>query len=217
MNKDEIIQIIEKYVKKLCENESSGHDWWHIKRVYNNAMLINKKEKADEFIITVITLIHDVYDHKFYKGEISTKIEELFKELGVYNYFSNEELENIIHSCVNLGFSANFTDKKELSKEGMIAQDADRLDAIGAIGIARTFAYGGKKGRLIYNPEDNETVDEMEYSKSGSRTSISHFYDKLLKIKDMMNTETAKTIANERHKYLEEFLKQFFDEWNGKK
>lgn len=217
MNKDEIIQIIEKYVKELCKNESSGHDWWHIKRVYNNAMLINKKEKADEFIITVITLIHDVYDHKFYKGEISTKIEELLKELGVYSYLSNEDIENIIHSCVNLGFSANFTGKKEISKEGMIVQDADRLDSIGAIGIARVFAYGGKKGDLIYDPYNNELVDENEYYKSGSRTSISHFYDKLLKIKDMMNTETAKTIANERHKYLEEFLKQFFDEWNGKK
>ena len=97
-----------------------------------------------------------------------------------------------MHSCINLGFSSNITDVKELSIEGKIVQDADRLDGIGAIGIARTFAYGGKKGKLIYNPDDNELVDEKDYNIYGSKTSISHFYDKLLKLKDMMNTNTAK-------------------------
>lgn len=107
--------------------------------------------------------------------------------------------------------------KKELSHEGRIAQDADRLDAIGAIGIARTFAYGGKKGKLIYEPNNNQLVDEKEYNEKGSNISISHFYDKLLKIKDLMNTDTAKEIAIERHKLLENFLKEFLDEWNGVK
>lgn len=217
MNKEEIISIVKKYVKDKCYNDSTGHDWWHIQRVYNNAMLINKKEKADEFVITIIVLMHDLYDHKFYDGNIEEKLEETLKELNVYNYISKDDIENIIYSCANIGFSSNITERKEFSIEGKIAQDADRLDALGAIGIARTFAYGGKKGKLIYNPDDNDLVNEEEYRQKGSKTSISHFYDKLLKIKDLMNTDSAKTIAEERHKYLENFLQEFLDEWEAKK
>ena len=217
MNKEEIISVVKKYVKNKCYNESTGHDWWHIQRVYNNAMLINKKENADEFIITIIAFMHDLYDHKFYDGNIEERLEETLKELQIYNYISKNDIENIIYSCANLGFSSNISEQKELSIEGKIAQDADRLDAIGAIGITRTFAYGGKKGIPIYDSNNNELVDEEEYKKKGSRTSISHFYDKLLKIKDLMNTDTAKIIAQERHKYLEDFLQEFFDEWNGEK
>ena len=128
-----------------------------------------------------------------------------------------DDIQNITYSCANLGFSSNIVKEKELSLEGKIAQDADRLDAIGAIGIARVFAYGGKKGRLIYDPNNNEPVDEKEYNEKGSKTSISHFYDKLLKIKNLMNTDTAKEIAAERHKFIEYFLNEFFDEWNGTK
>lgn len=217
MNKEEIISIVKKYVKDKCYNDSTGHDWWHIQRVYNNAMLINKKEKADEFVITIIVLMHDLYDHKFYDGNIEEKLEETLKELNVYNYIYKDDIENIIYSCANLGFSSNIAKRKELSIEGKIAQDADRLDALGAIGIARTFAYGGKKGKLMYNPDDNDLVNEEEYRQKGSKTSISHFYDKLLKIKDLMNTDSAKTIAEERHKYLENFLQEFLDEWEAKK
>lgn len=217
MNKEEIISVVKEYVKNECYNDSTGHDWWHIQRVYNNAMLINKKEDADEFIITIIVLMHDLYDHKFYNGNIEEKLSETLKELDIYNYISRNDIENIIYSCANLGFSANIAEQKELSVEGKIAQDADRLDAIGAIGIARTFAYGGKKGNPIYDFSNNELVNEEEYKQKGSKTSISHFYDKLLKIKDLMNTDTAKIIAKERHKYLEDFLQEFFDEWNGKK
>lgn len=217
MSNDEIINVIKKYVKGVCENDSTGHDWWHIQRVYNNAMQINKKENANEFLITVIVLMHDLYDHKFYNGDVKEALEDTLQKLDVYNYISKEDAENIIHSCINLGVSSNITDVKELSIEGKIAQDADRLDGIGAIGIARTFAYGGKKEKLIYNPDDNELVDEKDYKIDGSKTSISHFYDKLLKLKDMMNTNTAKEIAIERHEYLEGFLNEFYDEWNGVK
>ena len=217
MSNEEIINTIKNYVKTVCENDSTGHDWWHIQRVYNNAMQINKKEKANEFIITVIVLMHDLYDHKFYNGDVKDALEDTLRKLNVYNYISKDDVTNIIHSCINLGFSSNITEKKELSIEGKIAQDADRLDGIGAIGIARTFAYGGKKGKLIYNPNDNELVDEKDYKIDGSRTSISHFYDKLLKLKDMMNTNTAKEIAMARHRFLEEFLNEFHDEWNGVK
>ncbi len=217
MNKEEIISVVKEFVKNECYNDSTGHDWYHIQRVHNNAMLINKKENADEFIITIIVLMHDLYDHKFYNGNIEEKLSETLKELDIYNYISRNDIENIIYSCANLGFSANIAEQKELSVEGKIAQDADRLDAIGAIGIARTFAYGGKKGNPIYDFSNNELVNEEEYKQKGSKTSISHFYDKLLKIKDLMNTDTAKIIAKERHKYLEDFLQEFFDEWNGKK
>lgn len=217
MNKAEIISVVKEYVKNACYNDSTGHDWWHIQRVYNNAMLINEKEKADKFIITIIVLMHDLYDHKFYNGNIEEKLKETLKELDIYNCISQSDIENIIYSCANLGFSANIDETKELSLEGKIAQDADRLDAIGAIGIARTFAYGGKSGQLIYEPYYNKNVDAEEYRKKGSKTSIGHFYDKLLKIKDLMNTETAKIIAQKRHTYLEAFLQEFLDEWNGEK
>lgn len=217
MDNEEIINILKEFVKKKCYNDSTGHDWWHIQRVYQNAMLINEKEKANKFIITIIALMHDLYDHKFFNGNIEEKIKETLKELGIYKYISEKDIENITYSCTNLGFSANIDEQKELSIEGKIVQDADRLDAIGAIGIARTFAYGGKNGRLMYNPNNNELVNEEEYKQKGSNTSISHFYDKLLKIKDLMNTDTAKIIAQKRHKYLEDFLQEFLEEWEGVK
>lgn len=217
MDETMILNKIKEYVKEECKNDFGGHDWWHIQRVYNNAILINKKEKANEFVLSIIVLMHDLYDYKFYNGNIEERIEETLKKLQIYEYLSKEDIENITYSCTNLGFSCNMTEKKNLSKEGKIAQDADRLDALGAIGIARTFAYGGKKGKILYDPDENKTVNEKEYKTKGSKTSISHFYDKLLKIKDLMNTDTAKKIAIERHKFLEDFLKEFLDECNGLK
>ena len=130
MEKEEILNKIKRYVQEACKNDSTGHDWWHIQRVYNNAMLINKKEQANEFVLTVIVFMHDLYDHKFYKGNIEEKIEGTLKQLKVYEYLSKNDIQNIIYSCANLGFSSNISEKKELSKEGKIAQDADRLDAI---------------------------------------------------------------------------------------
>ena len=215
MKQDEILKIVEEYVKQKCINDSSGHDWWHIKRVEKNAMLINKDEKANEFVIKMIVYMHDLYDHKFYSGDSSAELKKTFRELKIYESILEDDINNIIYSCVNLGFSSNFDNKKELSKEGQIAQDADRLDAMGAIGIARTFAYGGKKGKLIYDSNINNNITQKEYETNGSNTSIDHFYDKLLKIKDLMNTVTAKNIANKRHEYIENFLDEFLNEWNS--
>lgn len=215
MEKEEILNKIKQYVQESCRNDSTGHDWWHIQRVYNNAMLLNQKEQANEFVLTIIVFLHDLYDHKFCTGNATEKLKETLTKWQVYDSLSQEDLQNIINSCVNLGFSSNFSEKKQLSLEGKIAQDADRLDALGAIGIARTFAYGGKKGRLLYDPTNNGIVTEKEYQQNGSKTSISHFQDKLLKIKDLMNTDTAKEIAQKRHEFLEIFLKEFLDEWNG--
>lgn len=217
MNKEDIIEKTKNYVKNICSNDSTGHDWWHIKRVYNTAMLINKEEEADEFVITMIVLLHDLYDHKFYQGDIKEALNGTLKKLDIIEYISEEDISNIVESCVNLGFSSNMAEKKELSREGKITQDADRLDASGAVGIARAFAYGGKKGQLIYDPNNNETVDDKEYFEKGSRTSISHFYDKMLKLKDLMNTKPAKEIAMQRHKFVENYLNEFYSEWNGQK
>lgn len=217
MNQKEIIDIIEKYVKNTCKEDATGHDWWHIQRVCQNAMLMNKQENADEFVVTMIALLHDLYDHKFYEGNCEEKLLETLKDLQVYDDMTKSEVENIIYSCANLGFGNNFVIQKELSLEGKIVQDADRLDAIGAIGIARVFTYGGKKGKPIYCPNNVELTQEEEYRQSGSKTSIGHFYDKLLKIKDLMNTDTGKRMAQQRHQVLEEFLQEFLDEWEGRK
>lgn len=217
MNEKEILEITQKFVKEKCHKDVSSHDFWHIQRVYNNAIHINKKIGANEFVISMIAYMHDLYDHKYFEGDIESKLEETMKELNIYDRMTEDDIKNIIYSCANLGFSSNFAEKQELSIEGKIVQDADRLDGIGAIGIARVFAYGGEKGKPIHDPEDNENVTAEKYRKNGSNTSISHFYDKLFKIKDLMNTDVAKEIANNRNRVLEEFLKEFLDEWDGKK
>lgn len=216
MNKEDILELVKKYVKNACEKDCTGHDWYHIQRVHNNAILINDKENADEFIIEMIVFLHDLYDHKFYKGDTEKKIKELFDELKISKHMSQNDIDNIAYSCANLGFASNITGKKKLSKEGMIAQDADRLDGMGAMGISRTFTYSGNKKTPVYIPDEIQEVDPEEYKINGSKTAIGHFYDKLLKMKNMMNTETAKKIANHRHEFMENFLQEFLDEWNGR-
>ena len=128
MNKEDIIEKTKNYVKNICSNDSTGHDWWHIKRVYNTAMLINKEEKADEFIITMIVLMHDLYDHKFYQGDIKEALNGTLKKLDIIEYISEEDISNIVESCVNLGFSSNMAEKKELSKEGKIAHEVKLME-----------------------------------------------------------------------------------------
>jgi len=213
---EENIEKIKKYVKETTFIEESGHDWWHILRVYNNALLINKEAQGNKYLVEIIALFHDLYDSKFFTGNVEEKIIEKLKELDVYDSLSTEDVKNITYSCENLSFSKNIKEKKKLSLEGMIVQDADRLDAIGAIGIARTFAYGGKVKRSIYNPEDKiADINTEENYKNQNRDSINHFYEKLLKLKDLLNTKSAKKIAEHRHKFMEEFLEEFYKEWNG--
>lgn len=218
MDEYKILEILQLYIKDEMSKNDSSHDWWHVKRVYNNAILINEEEKCNPFIVKVIALLHDIYDHKFSSGSIKANLTKLLIKLDLYRFFKPEDIQNILNSCENIGFSSNLDSKKELSKEGKIVQDADRLDAIGAIGIARVFTYGGKHEKAIYNPdEENNIITNEEYYKRGSNTSISHFYDKLLKIKELMNTETAKRLAEHRQKYMEQFLEEFYAEWNGRK
>ena len=215
MNKNEILKITEDYIKENFIKESTGHDWWHIKRVHDLAIKINETEHQNEFVIKMIALLHDVFDEKFSKGNVVENLVELMKKLNIYNQIDKDDLENILNSINNLGFKGGFN-KAEISDEGKIVQDADRIDSIGAIGIARCFAFGGKKGNTIYNPDMGIIeIQNYEEYRNKERHSINHFYEKLLKIKDTINTETAREIAIERTKYMENFLDEFYKEWKG--
>lgn len=217
MNKESILKITEDYVKSNFNQESTGHDWWHIKRVHDLSLQINEIEKKDEFIVRMIALLHDVFDEKFSNGDVKQNLENLMKKLNIYNEIDENDIKNIIHSIENLGFKGGFNNI-EISDEGKIVQDADRIDAIGAIGIARCFAYNGKKGNLIYDPDMGIVeINNQEEYRNKKRHAINHFYEKLLKIKDTINTETGKTIAIKRTEYMENFLDEFYKEWNGKK
>ena len=217
MNKQEIISNTEAFVKKTLENAEGGHDWFHILRVWNNAKLISEREKVDTFIVELGALLHDIADSKFHNGDetVGPKVARDFLEIeGV----SEEIILHIEAIIINISFKGGNFKQTFTSPELDVVQDADRLDAIGAIGIARCFNYGGFKNRPLYNPEisPNMNMSKEEYKKSEAPT-INHFYEKLLLLKNRMNTETGKQIATERHVYMETFLQQFYDEWNGKK
>lgn len=152
MNKGEILKISENYIKGNFIKESTGHDWWHIKRVHDLAIKINETEHQNEFVIKMIALFHDVFDEKFSEGNVVENLIGLMKKLNIYNDIEQDELENILNSINNLGYKGGFN-TAEISEEGKIVQDSDRIDSIGAIGIARCFAFGGKKGNTIYNPD----------------------------------------------------------------
>lgn len=205
------------FVKQKLENAEGGHDWFHIERVYKNAILIAKDEKCDEIVVKLGALLHDIADSKFHDGDetVGPKVAREFLES---QNVSEEIISHVINIIENISFKGGNFDKKFTSKELEIVQDADRLDAIGAIGIARTFNYGGFKNRQLYNPEilPNLTMSKEEYKNSESPT-LNHFYEKLLLLKDKMNTETGKKIAQERHHYMETFLEQFHLEWNGER
>lgn len=214
---EELLERTKNLIREHCENETTGHDFWHIWRVCQNANKIYEKEKGNPFIIQMICLLHNIYDHKFYTGNPREKLAETLAKLDTEQILTASDKENIIESCVNLGYASNVVEKKELSQEGKIAQDADRLDAVGAIAIARTFVYTGKQERPMYLLGEEQAVSAEEYQKSGSKTSIGHFYDKVLKVKDKMNTQTAKELAKERHQFVEAYLDEFLAEWNGRK
>lgn len=212
--KENIIHITEKFVRDTLGDDSTGHDWHHIERVRKNALYIAEKEqKGDPFLIEMAALLHDISDVKLNitveAGD--RKLSDFLKELGITDDASSSIKEIIDAVSFKGGHNTRI-----LSAEAQIVQDADRLDAIGAVGIARAFAYGGKKGQLIYDPvlEIRNEMTEDEY-RNGRSSSINHFYEKLLKLKDLMNTDTAMELAEERHELMERFLHQFFKEWNG--
>jgi uncharacterized protein len=205
------------FVKEELQNAEGGHDWFHIERVYKNALLIAKDEDCNLEIVKLGALLHDIADSKFHNGDekIGPKIARDF--LVTQNVDENT-IAHIIAIIDNISFKGGNFERKFTSKELDIVQDADRLDAIGAIGIARTFNYGGFKNRPIYNPniQPNLNMDKEEYKKSEAPT-LNHFYEKLLLLKDKMNTETGKKLAKERHVFMEKFLAQFYAEWEGEK
>jgi uncharacterized protein len=217
MNKETIILNTKTFVQQTLKNAEGGHDWFHILRVWNNAKLIAKSENVDIFIVELGALLHDIADSKFNNGDetVGPKVAREFLESQNIINSVIVHVENII---TNISFKGGNFKQKFTSPELEVVQDADRLDAIGAIGIARCFNYGGFKNRTLYDPEIppklNQTKEEYKNSKA---PTINHFYEKLLLLKDRMNTITGKKIAEERHVYMEDFLQQFYDEWNGKK
>lgn len=202
----------EIYAKNLFKNEGTGHDWWHIHRVRNMALKIAETEGGDPFIIELAALLHDVDDWKIKGAENGSKAEAWLKNINASKTVTKEILEII----EQVSFKGAGVETSATSIEAKIVQDADRLDAIGAIGIARTFAYGGNKGRQIYLPEIKpEMHSDFESYKKGTAPTINHFYEKLLLLKNRLNTPTAIEMAKKRHIFMEQFLEQFFKEWDN--
>ena len=211
-----IIENTINFVKKQLEHAESGHNWFHMERVYNNALLISQEETCNIEVVQLAALLHDIADSKFHDGD-ETVGPKVAKDFLTSENVSEETINHVVKIIENISFKGGNFEKKVTSKELEIVQDADRLDAIGAVGIARTFNYGGYKNREIYNPEiePNLKMSKEEYKNSTAPT-INHFYEKLLLLKDKMNTESAKKIAQQRHAFMETFLEQFYNEWNGK-
>jgi len=203
------------FVKQELRGAEGGHDWFHVERVYKNTLLIAKTESCDVNIVTLGALLHDVADSKFHNGDEEVgpkKAEEFLKEQLV----DAEVIQHVLHIIKNISFKGGRVARNFSSVELDVVQDADRLDAIGAIGIARAFNYGGFKNRGMYDPEiaPNLNMTKEEYKNSTAPT-INHFYEKLFLLKDKMNTETGKQIAQKRHEFMEQYITQFYSEWNG--
>lgn len=215
-NQDYINKTI-TFVKKTLSGAEGGHDWFHIERVYKNALLIAKNEKVDVFIVALGALLHDIADSKFYDGDETVGPKVAGEFLLELNLDANV-IEHVIKIIENISFKGGNENQKFKSLELDVVQDADRLDAIGAIGIARCFNYGGFKNRALYDPDikPNIAMCKAEY-KASTAPSINHFYEKLLLLKDRMNTKTGEKLALKRHEFMLQFLNEFDKEWYGEK
>ena len=212
---EQIIQNTISFVKEELENAEGGHDWFHIQRVFNNARHIAEGEKADMLVVELGALLHDIADSKFHDGD-ETVGPKRAKDFMESQDLTPEVIEHVVKIIENISFKGGNVKRNFSSRELDIVQDADRLDALGAIGIARTFNYGGFKGRALYDPEikPNLNMTKEEY-KASTAPTINHFYEKLLLLKNRMNTETGRHMAEERHKFMEDYLEQFYQEWEG--
>jgi len=217
MTSEQLIETTAAFVHQTLQQAEGGHDWWHILRVWNNAKLIAQTEPVNMLVVELAALLHDIADSKFYDGneDIGPQTAVAFLREQQADDATIDHVEQIIR---NMSFKSGFDTKVFHSPELAVVQDADRLDAIGAIGIARAFNYGGFKGRELHDPEvkPNLQMSKEEYKKSTAPT-INHFYEKLLLLKDKMNTPTARKLAQQRHEYMEAFLEQFYAEWNGQR
>jgi len=215
MEKKLIVNQTADFMKSELTGEGSGHDWWHVYRVWKNAVQIAKHEEVDLYVVELAALLHDIADWKFNDGneDIGPQLaREWLESLNV----EETEISKVCEIIQDISFKGSGVITKMTTIEGMIVQDADRLDAMGAIGIGRAFAYGGSKGREMYNPElKPEKHDSFEQYKKSQGSSINHFYEKLLLLKELMNTNTAKKIAEKRHTVMLDFLDEFFHEWEG--
>jgi uncharacterized protein len=216
MTKDEQLKRIEAFAQSFHTGEATGHDWFHIQRVTKVARKIAAIENVDLFKVSVVALLHDIADYKLNNGDENSgfiKITDFLMSIEL----NDQEIQSIITDIKNISFKGGNNKVESQSMESKIVQDADRLDALGAIGIARTFAYGGSKKRVLYDPEIKPLLNQSaEEYKNSTAPTINHFYEKLLLLKDHMNTNAAKEIAKERHLFLEQFLEQFYKEWEGR-
>ena len=216
MSRKEVINKTIEFVKDKLKGDSSGHDWWHIYRVWNLSVKFQKTEGGDLFIIELAALLHDVADWKFYENESDGL--DVIRNWLVQLELSNDSIAKVVQIVKNVSFKGAGVKDYMDSIEGKIVQDADRLDAIGAIGIARTFAFGGNFGNDIHIPEVKvELHNSFQEYKHSKGTTINHFYEKLLLLKDRLHTKTAKKMAVNRHLFMEIFLKQFYNEWDSLK
>jgi uncharacterized protein len=220
MKKDLLVQNTIDFVKDSLEDAEGGHDWFHIERVYKNALLLLQMEdKADALVVQLAALLHDIADPKFHDGDESIG-PKVAREFLTSQQLEAHLIEHIVNIIQHMSYknSLDSTGERFSSLELKIVQDADRLDAMGAIGIARAFNYGGFKNRALFDPAipPNLNMTKEEYKKSNAPT-INHFYEKLLLLKDGMNTAAGKKMAEDRHSFMLQFLEQFYKEWNGKR
>ncbi len=216
MDKASVLRQTEEYVHSTLAGEGTGHDWWHIYRVRNVALRIGKKEGADLFIVELAALLHDIADWKFHDGD-DTKGSHVSRQWLESLKVEESVIDHVCEIVDHVSFKGAGVVSQIHTKEGMAVQDADRLDALGAIGIARAFAYGGHKGRELYNPQiPPEKHESFEQYKKSVGTTINHFYEKLFLLRDRMNTEEGKRIAEERRQFMSRFVDQFLQEWESK-
>ncbi|MGY0391354.1 HD domain-containing protein [Bizionia sp. KMM 8389] len=214
----EVISKTINFVKDQLQGAEGGHDWFHIERVYKNAVLIAKKEQANNLVVALGALLHDIADSKFHNGD-ETIGPSIARDFLLDEHVDLPTIDHVVKIIENISYSSSLDPNKTFkSIELDIVQDADRLDALGAIGIARTFNYGGFKNRALYNPDikPNLNMDKATYKASNTPT-INHFYEKLLLLKNKMNTNTGRELAEARHQFMESFLDQFYKEWDGKR
>jgi len=215
MTREEMIAETENFVREKLKNAESGHDWWHTERVRKTALYLAEQEKADLFIVQMAALLHDIDDWKFKDSPQDEQSGLVRKWLNSLSLEQNI-IDLVCDTIAKISFKGSETVTEALILEGEIVQDADRLDALGALGIARAFAYGGYAHRRIHDPESEPGQHKSfeEYKKSQG-TTVNHFYEKLLLLKDRMNTEAGRRIAESRHAFLIDFLAQFYREWKG--
>lgn len=213
MDKQAFINRTAEYVRNVLEGEGSGHDWFHVQRVWKTAKYLGGQEKADLFVVELAALLHDIADWKLNDGDEKAGLKKV-EDWLTQNELEKTVLEQVLFIVDNMSFSKELEGKRIDTIEGFVVQDADRLDALGAVGIARTFAYGGNHSRPLYDPAIKpKFFDDFEEYKKYKTTSLNHFYEKVLLIKDRLNTESAKELGEKRHQFVENYLEQFLAEW----